>query len=238
MTGAGCSVTIYENGDFTGWERTFGEGSVVCCDQFPNDQASSIRVHATSGVATVLFTNVVPTLVGGDCHGTSQPDFSTDSQDGPRICGAVSQSTIGWAGEPDRAIDGNRDTNYGSGSCLHTGNVDGQSWFQVDLGSYSTVDRVAVYHRTDCCQDRLESAYVYVSASSDFNAGVICGRLSDHSQEPEISQCGGAAEGQYVTVALTDAGGNSGSRPFMTICEIEIYAAGGTSAPPDGNIVD
>jgi hypothetical protein len=242
VVGAGCQVTVYENGDFTGWERTFGEGSFVCCDSFPNDQASSIRVHGSAGVASALFSNVVPLLVGGNCQGGSNPGGQPSGpSDGPRVCGAVSQSTMGWSGEPDRAIDGDRTTAWGGGSCSHTGGVNGPSWFQVDLGSFSTVDRVGVYHRTDCCQDRLESATIYISDTPTFHAGVICGTLNDHSQEPEVSQCGGAAEGQYVTVSLGEMGGrrlaeNGGAQSLMTICEIEIYATAGSARPTGTNV--
>jgi hypothetical protein len=183
-----CVVTVWENGDFSGWSRDLRPGSYDCCSSFPNDQPSSIQVTGSpsvstgndAGIATAMFTNVVPLLVGGNCQGTSASNFSTDPNDGPRVCGAVSQSTIGWSGEPDRAIDGNHDTNYGGSSCSHTGDVDGQTWFQVNLGSYSTVDRVAIYHRTDCCQDRLESALIYVSSTPNYNSGesMVMGLIS------------------------------------------------------------
>jgi hypothetical protein len=39
---------------------------------------------------------------------------------GIRHCGAASQSTMGWGGEPGRAIDGKKCTTYGDGSCTHT----------------------------------------------------------------------------------------------------------------------
>eukprot|EP01052_Picozoa_sp_SAG31_P019048 SAG31_NODE_1374_length_8594_cov_57.759623_3_plen_488_part_00 len=234
-----CSV---DNDDYTGWSREFGPGSYDCCNSFPNDQASSIIVHGAasaapsgsgggvppSSIAEMAFSNVVPSLTGGNCQGEA-----------PRVCGAVSQSTIGWGGEPDRAIDGNRDSNYGGGSCLHTDPPpDGESWFQVDLGVYSTVDRVAVYHRADCCQDRLESARIFVSDTPAYASGVICGNLNDHTQEPETSRCGGAADGRYVTVALTNGAGTDDAPPYMTICEIEIYATAGTGERPTGDRVD
>ena len=39
---------------------------------------------------------------------------------GIRVCGAASSSTVGWGGEPDRAIDGKHCSEYGDGSCTHT----------------------------------------------------------------------------------------------------------------------
>ena len=157
-------------------------------------------------------------MCGGGCAGTN----------GVRRCGAASSSTVGWGGEPDRAIDGNTDGNWGGGSCTHTDT--NPSWWQVDLGQMSTVNRVAVFHRTNCCQDRLASANIIVSMTSDFSSGTNCGALTDYSQQPETTQCG-AAYGQFVTVSLT--GGSSGG-VVVTICEAEVwgYAGTGTIASP------
>ena len=176
--------------------------------------------------STSVYQDLVPALLGGSCAAGDA---------GTRVCGAVSQDSIGWGGEPDRAIDGNRDTNYGGGSCMHTNSGSGGAWFQIDLGSVNTIDRVAIYHRTDCCQDRLESALILVSTSPDFNTGVICGQVGDHTQEPEVSQCGGAAEGQYITVDLAGGGGGTSDGQHITICEIEIYGvpADQLAAPGD-----
>jgi hypothetical protein len=40
---------------------------------------------------------------------------------------------------------------------------------QVDLGALATVDHVSLWHRTDCCQDRLEGAQIYVSTTSMYS---------------------------------------------------------------------
>lgn len=96
-------------------------------------------------------------------------------------------------------------------SCTHTdagdntarntnGSPHGPAWWQVDLGEVSIVQHVDLWHRTDCCQDRLEEAGVYVSSTPDYTTGVLCGRLSDHTQTPEVAQCG-SITGRYVTIA-------------------------------------
>merc|ERR1719421_2647796 len=81
---------------------------------------------------------------GGNCPGVN----------GVRRCGAVSSSTVGWGGEPDRAIDGNPDGNWGAGSCTHTDgqgsfDVPGTHWWQVDLQRIYEIQAVNIYHRTD-----------------------------------------------------------------------------------------
>ena len=71
---------------------------------------------------------------------------------------------MGWGGEPDRAIDRSSSSDYNAASCTHTdagtdasyGQVDqqlhGAAWWQVDMGGLATVDKVNIWHRTDCCQ--------------------------------------------------------------------------------------
>lgn len=66
-----------------------------------------------------------------------------------------------------RAVDGHIDTDYSSGSCTHTQN-DGRQWWQVDLGEPYAVESVRIFHRSDCCQDRLSGATVFLSDSPDY----------------------------------------------------------------------
>ena len=40
---------------------------------------------------------------------------------GVRVCGAASSSTVGWGGEPDRAIDGTNTGAWNQASCTYTG---------------------------------------------------------------------------------------------------------------------
>ena len=82
--------------------------------------------------------NLALELPSGDCQ--TGPDGAS------RICGAASQSSIGWSGEPGRAIDGNTATEWSGGSCSHTDDVaSGSAWFQLDLGDIAVIDRVEVY---------------------------------------------------------------------------------------------
>ena len=71
---------------------------------------------------------------------------------------------------------------WGDGSCTHTDAT--PAWWQVDLGGLAHVDHVSVYHRTDCCQDRLQGAHVIVSRTSDFSTGRMCDALSDYTSTP------------------------------------------------------
>eukprot|EP01045_Picozoa_sp_COSAG04_P016943 COSAG04_NODE_1460_length_6620_cov_3.053366_4_plen_244_part_00 len=103
----------------------------------------------------------------------------------------------------------------------------GPAWWQVDLGEGALVNHVDLWHRTDCCQDRLEKASVYVSESPDYTTGTKCGQLSDHSQKPEVSQCG-QVFGRYVTVAHAHSeGGGSSGGAVITICEAKVFGIRG-----------
>ena len=84
---------------------------------------------------------------------------------GIRVCGDVRSSTVGWGGEPNRAIDQDTSTQWGGGTCTHTdagdavernvdGSLHGPAWWQVDLGQGALINHVDLWHRTDCCQDR------------------------------------------------------------------------------------
>ena len=194
--------------------------------------------HVGEG-ATPPMVDLIPGLPGGECQfdpcqavpagsagscAVETPNVGgggVGGTNGIRVCGPTRSSTVGWGGEPNRAIDGNTDGNWGGGSCTHTDSS--PAWWQVDLGGTAHVDHVSVYHRTNCCQDRLETAHIIVSPTPDFSGGTTCSELSDHSQQPEVAQCGGQAQGQYVTVDHGRGGGGSSSGVVITICEIEVW---------------
>ena len=71
------------------------------------------------------------------------------------------QSDIGWGGSPDKAVDGDRESNYGLGSCMHTSGTS-HGWLAVDLEQYYTVTSVTITNRGDCC-----GQYVWFSILSE-----------------------------------------------------------------------
>merc|ERR1711871_49792 len=87
-------------------------------------------------------------------------------------------------------------------------------WWQVDLGESTTVNNVELYHRTDCCQDRLGGAVVTVSATNDYTSGgTECGTVDVEAHS--IIDCGGV-DAQFVTVS-------HGSQ-YITICEAKVIS--------------
>src|SRR5205807_1908124 len=60
------------------------------------------------------------------------------------------------------AVDGNTDGNFFHNSVTHT-NSEANAWWQVDLGTAATVTSITIFSRTDCCSDRLNDYWVFVS---------------------------------------------------------------------------
>ena len=66
------------------------------------------------------------------------------------------QSSTHWPGKSSTAVDGNTDTNFGSGSCTHTTNVNEiNPWWMVDLGNAANVYRVEVTNRDPACKFKI-----------------------------------------------------------------------------------
>jgi hypothetical protein len=62
--------------------------------------------------------------------------------------GAAKQSTTGFGGPAQYAIDGNTDGNYEKKSTTHT-TMENNPWWEVDLKSSQAVDRIVIWNRTD-----------------------------------------------------------------------------------------
>jgi len=75
---------------------------------------------------------------------------------------SATQYNTGFGGTADRAVDGNTDGNWANNSVTHTF-LDYQNWWQVDLGSVQSINSIQVWNRTDCCSERLNHFYVFVS---------------------------------------------------------------------------
>ena len=121
------------------------------------------------------------------------------------------------------AVDGNTDGNYWDASVSHTNN-DANAWWQVDLGSSANIGSVVVWNRTDCCSDRLNDYWIFVSntpfAATDTPATLNgrAGIWSSHQTNtpaPFVTIPIGA-QGRYVRVQL------SGTN-FLHLAEVQVY---------------
>jgi hypothetical protein len=109
------------------------------------------------------------------CAGVATSDLSITSSDAfgaSRLYGgsvgnlaagrAVSQSSTLLGADAARAVDRNIDGNWFGNSVTHT-DFEVQPWWQVDLGTVSSIGQVVLFNRTDCCSERLADLDVLVS---------------------------------------------------------------------------
>ena len=63
--------------------------------------------------------------------------------------GKASQSTTGFDGPAQKAIDGNTNGDHSKGSVTHTAAGDPSPWWEVDLGETRDISKIVVWNRTD-----------------------------------------------------------------------------------------
>ncbi|MCX2842003.1 discoidin domain-containing protein [Microbulbifer thermotolerans] len=143
---------------------------------------------------------------------------------------STSQSSTDYSGISSRAVDGDVRGNWSSNTITHTEN-EIQPWWQVDLGSVSTISTINLYNRTDsCCSSRLSNFYVLVSdkpfSSNDLNvllaqddvASYYYGSTAGSPTSIDINR-----SGRYVRVQL------AGSNP-LSLAEVEVYGVEATGS--------
>ena len=131
----------------------------------------------------------------------------------------TTQSSTGFGGNSERAVDGNTNQDWGGGSCTHTAAPNG--WWEVDLGAKYPIDRVVVWNRQGY-GDRLGGAVVTVDNST-------CGTASSASTS-DVS-CNGKS-GQFVRIAQPSN--------YLTLCEVRVFTTqntGGTLWPDKYHLV-
>lgn len=117
-------------------------------------------------------------------------------------------SEVGGAG-PTRAIDGNTNGKFSSGSCTQT-KTGAKAWWKTDLQKVYRIAKVVVWNRSDCCQSKLNGFVVKLCCPWK-----QCGTGGD-SLRNEV-QCFDQ-EGRYVQVELPSIGS-------LTLCEVQVYGA-------------
>ncbi|XP_078101034.1 uncharacterized protein LOC144513733 [Sander vitreus] len=164
---------------------------------------------------------------------TGHPSGDTAPTD-PNIArgGNVIQSSQFENAVPERAIDGNRASNWVHGSCTHTKN-DLKPWWRLDLLKTYQINTVTITNRGDCCPERINGAEIRIgnSLNDNGNNNPRCAVIS--SMAAGISQtfvCNGM-EGRYVNIVIP------GRQEYLTLCEVEVTGhPSGDTAPTDPNI--
>ncbi|XP_074539367.1 uncharacterized protein LOC141800603 [Halichoeres trimaculatus] len=129
----------------------------------------------------------------------------------------VAQSSIGFGGSPQRAVDGNRASDWLKGSCTHTNN-DKRPWWRLDLEKRYKINTVTITNRRDCCSNRLNGAEIRIGDSLDDNgnANPRCTVISSiPAGNSQTFQCKGM-EGRYVNIVIPNR------KEYLTLCEVEV----------------
>ncbi|XP_034554608.1 uncharacterized protein LOC117823506 [Notolabrus celidotus] len=131
--------------------------------------------------------------------------------------GKVYQSSLAHHGAPERAVDGNRASQWKDKSCTHTKN-DLSPWWRLELEKTYKIHIVTITNRKDCCSDRINGAEIRIGNSIDHNgnANPRCAVITSIS--PGASQtfdCKGMI-GRYVNIVIPN------KREYLTLCEVEV----------------
>lgn len=132
----------------------------------------------------------------------------------------TSQSSTSFSGPSDNAVDGNTNGNFTNDSVTHTGQ-DTNAWWEVDLGASYAIYMVRVWNRTDCCGDRLDDAYIFVSNSPFGSDDPLTVAEDDDvhtfwiDDAPIVSEFLVMASGRYVRVQIPRKG-------YLSLAEVEV----------------
>ncbi|XP_005170187.1 uncharacterized protein isoform X1 [Danio rerio] len=133
---------------------------------------------------------------------------------------AVQSSTGDPNGNAEHAVDGNTEADYRKGSCTHTSR-EFNPWWRVDLGGVSSVNKVTITNRGDCCEERIRGAQIRIgdSLENNGNNNQLAATLLDAikgSQTFEFQPI----QGRYLNVFLP------GNDETLSLCEVEVFSAG------------
>jgi hypothetical protein len=131
------------------------------------------------------------------------------------------QSSTGYGGDPQRAVDGTTDGNYSANSVTHTNSENG-AWWEVDLGRVQDIREIRIWNRTDCCGERLSNFYLLVSeypfASTRLDDSLNNRAVWSH-EHPGVAQTQTTipvgAQGRYVRVQLRGTN-------YLSLAEVQV----------------
>ncbi|XP_049324928.1 uncharacterized protein LOC103037467 [Astyanax mexicanus] len=142
------------------------------------------------------------------------------SEGNAALKGFAAQSSNYGTGCAIKAIDGNRDGNYFSGSCTHT-KYDLSPWWKLDLQKTHKVSSITITNRQDAVPERLNGAEIRIGDNPAHNGiqNPKCGVISSIGKNPSVTfQCNGM-KGRYVTIVIP------GRKEYLTLCEVEVFGA-------------
>ena len=128
---------------------------------------------------------------------------------------SASQSSTAYGADASRAVDGNRDNDYGHRSVTHT-NFQDHSWWKVDLAKEEGVGIVRIYNRGDSnVGDRL-SNFDVILLDKDGNE-VARQHVDSLNNQPTVDVQFSGVDARYVKIELNK------SKTPLSLAEVEVY---------------
>ena len=128
---------------------------------------------------------------------------------------SASQSSTAYGADASRAVDGNRDNDYGHSSVTHTDFQD-HSWWKVDLAKEEGVGTVRIYNRGDSnVEDRL-SNFDVILLDKDGNE-VARQHVDSLNNQPTVDVQFSGVDARYVKIELNK------SKTPLSLAEVEVY---------------
>ena len=121
---------------------------------------------------------------------------------------------------PSRAIDGNRDGNFGNNSTFHSGTT-AQDWWRVDLGTARPIKRLKLWFRTDCCGERNTNIEVRVYQGATTATPLLfaaTNKTATSFTAPLTFDLPTTVNGQLVEVQTRLAN-------YLMLAEVEVFSA-------------
>ncbi|KAL5247218.1 hypothetical protein ACHWQZ_G019166 [Mnemiopsis leidyi] len=117
------------------------------------------------------------------------------------------QSTTGFGGFADKAIDGNTNGNYFNWSCTHT-QASRNNWWAAELEVKTEVNMVLVYPRMDYHRGAINGAKVYVDEQ-------LCGMISYVKNKTSYTVRCANLVGKTIKLTL--------STHYLMLCEVQAF---------------
>lgn len=128
---------------------------------------------------------------------------------------SASQSSTAYGGDASRAVDGNRDNDYGHHSVTHTAFQD-HSWWKVDLEKEESVGTVRIYNRGDGNVANRLSNFDVILLDKDGNE-VTRQHIDSLNNQPTVDVQFTGVNARYVKVELNN------SKTPLSLAEVEVY---------------
>ena len=129
------------------------------------------------------------------------------------------QDSVGWGGQPSRAVDGNTNGHWGRRTSSHTRH-NKNSWWQVDLQGTYPIYLIVIHNRWDCCHNRIDGAIVKVDKK-------VCGTVHYKKGGSVYPITCGGTKGRIVRIEQP--------KNYLTLAEVQVFGTGGPE-PVGGNI--